>query len=176
MLHNTYLPEYHFNEEHSILISASPSRVYQEMITLEASQSWIVRLLLFLRGIPSGTSKGMEGWKSMGFVLLEQQLDREVILGLIGQFWKVNGKIQSCTADEFIPFHDPEFAKATWNFEIITHQQREVVLKTETRIYCKNEKARKKFKRYWFFIRPFSGLIRIEMLKSIKRKAEGIKT
>ena len=172
MLHDNYLPEYHFNEKHSILISASPSRVYQEMITLEASQSWIVRLLLFLRGIPSGTSNGMEGWKSMGFVLLEHQLDREVILGLIGQFWKVNGKIQSCTADEFMKFNDPEFAKATWNFEIITHQQSQVVLETETRIYCVNEKAQKKFKRYWFFIKPFSGLIRIEMLKIIKRKAE----
>jgi hypothetical protein len=172
VLHDKYLPEFHFNEKHSILISASPTKISSLMTDFDASESWIIRMLLALRGIPAGTSKGMEGWKKMGFVVLEHQADNEIILGLIGQFWKISGKIQRCTAEEFASFDNPEFAKATWNFVVTSQNENQVLLETETRIYCADEKARKKFKRYWFFIQPFSGLIRMQMLKIIKRKAE----
>jgi len=45
-------------------------------------------------------------------------------------------------------------------------------LTTETRIKCLDEDSRSRFGWYWAFIRPFSGLIRMEMLRAIKRKAE----
>lgn len=172
MLQSKYLPEFHFSEKHSILISASPEKVSSIIPDMDVSDSWIIRILLGMRGIPAGTSKGMEGWKKMGFVVLEHQIGKEIILGLIGQFWKVSGKIQHCTAEEFASFADPNFAKATWNFVVIPQNTNQVLLETETRIYCPDEEVRKKFKRYWFFIQPFSGLIRMQMLKIIKRKAE----
>ena len=125
-----------------------------------------------MRGIPRKTSSGIEGWKKMGFVILEHQPDQEIILGLIGQFWKASGGIQSFRPEEFVPFHNPGFSKALWNFKITLHDEKHVRLETETRIFCTDEKTRSRFARYWFFIRPFSGLIRIEMLKIIKRKAE----
>lgn len=172
MLQSKYLHEFHFNEKHSILITASPAKVSALIPKMNASESWIIRTLLALRGIPAGTSKGIEGWKKMGFVVLEHQVDKEIILGLIGQFWKISGKIQHVTAEEFTSFADPDFAKATWNFVVTKQNGNQVLLETETRIYCPDEKVRKKFKRYWFFIQPFSGLIRMQMLKIIKRKAE----
>ena len=175
MLQQKYLPEFHFSEKHSILISASPEKVSAIIPDMDASESWIIRMLLALRGIPAGTSRGMEGWKKMGFVVLEHQTDKEIILGLIGQFWKISGKIQQCTAQEFVSFTDPEFAKATWNFVVTLQDSNRVLLETETRIYCLDEKTRKRFKRYWFFIQPFSGLIRMQMLKIVKRKAELLK-
>ncbi len=141
-------------------------------MNLDASESWIIRILLALRGIPASISKGIEGWKKMGFVVLEHQVDKEIILGLIGQFWKISGKIQHCNAEEFTSFTDPKFVKATWNFEVTPQGTNQVLLETETRIYCGDENVRKKFKRYWFFIQPFSGLIRMQMLRLIKRKAE----
>ncbi len=171
MLQHKYLPDYHFNEKHSITINASPAKVYSVICELDASSSWIVRTLLALRGIPKETSTGIEGWKKMGFVVLEQQQDKEIILGLIGQFWKISGKIQPYTVEEFTLFNNSEFAKAVWNFEI-TPQESQVLLETETRILCPSETVRKKFGRYWFFIKPFSGLIRTEMLRIVKRKAE----
>ncbi len=172
MLQHKYLPDYHFNEKHGIIISSSPSKVYSIICELDASSSWIVRVLLALRGIPRDTTAGIEGWKKMGFTVLEQKKDKEIILGLIGQFWKVSGKIQPCTAEEFTSFNNPDFAKAVWNFEITQQGENQVLLETETRIFCPVETIRKKFGRYWFFIKPFSGIIRTEMLKVIKRKAE----
>lgn len=174
MLHQKYLPDFDFHEKHSIVISTTPAKVWTLIPEMDASSSWIVRALLAMRGIPRNTSKGIEGWKKMGFTILEQT-DHEIILGLIGQFWKVNGNIQRVMAEEFNSFRDNRFAKATWNFEIIPQDNNRVLVETETRIKCLDESTRKKFSRYWFLIRPFSGLIRIEMLKAIKRQAE-IKT
>lgn len=168
-----FLPQFHFSERHSILISAQPSAVTAQIADLNVSDSWIIRTLLTLRGIPKRTSTGIEGWKKMGFVILEHQPDQEIILGLIGQFWKTSGKIQSFAAEEFTAFNNPAFVKAVWNFKIIPLDGNQLQLETETRIFCPDTNVRKKFGRYWFFIKPFSGLIRMEMLRIIKRKAEG---
>ena len=172
MLQEKYLPDFHFNEKHSIQISASPGRVSNLMTKLDVSSSWIIRILLTLRGIPRKTSFGIERWKKMGFQILEQQEGREIILGLIGQFWKPSGNIHRFEVNEFVGFKSDQFAKATWNFEIIPMGESRIVVETETRIQCANDNVRKNFGRYWFFIKPFSGLIRMEILKIVKKKAE----
>lgn len=167
-----FLPEFHFSEKHSIQISGLPSRVSAQITDLNVSDSWIIRSLLALRGIPRRTSTGIEESKKMGFVVLEHQPDQEIVLGLIGQFWRVSGKLQRFTAEEFTSYKHPDFAKAIWNFKIIPLGGNQLRLETETKIFCPDSTARKKFALYWFFIKPFSGLIRMEMLKIIKRKAE----
>jgi len=171
MLQDHYLPVYHFRENHEIEIQASPSRIYSVATDLDLSGSWITRTLFTLRGLPGSTVQGIDGLKSMGFTILEQQPDKEIILGLIGQFWKVNGNIQHCSKEEFISFDRPEFARATWNFEIAPAGDR-CILKTETRIQCLNQNSEKKFSHYWRLIRPFSGLIRMEMLRIVRKRAE----
>ncbi len=45
-------------------------------------------------------------------------------------------------------------------------------LSTETRILATDPRTRRSFAAYWFLIRPFSGLIRRELLRSIARRAE----
>ena len=45
-------------------------------------------------------------------------------------------------------------------------------LSTETRVHIPDPAARRKFRRYWRAIRPFSGLIRILVLRAAKRRAE----
>lgn len=146
------------------------------MSNLDASSSIIIRSLLAMRGISQKTASGIQGWKDMGFEILEHQHNKEIILGLIGQFWKTNGNIQRFAPENFLSFHDKRFAKATWSFEITSNTNNSMKLETETRIFCMDEIVRKKFARYWFLIKPFSALIRIEMLKVIKKKAEEIKT
>jgi hypothetical protein len=59
---------------------------------------------------------------------------------------------------------------------LIPQSETLTILETETRIQCLDKNALKKFSWYWFFIRPFSGMIRLQILKSIKRSAESIQT
>lgn len=172
MPRSKFLGEYHFSAAHSIRISATPSTVYAILTEMDFSESWLVRFLFKLRGLPRYAGHGIEGLRKMGFILLDQQQDKEVMLGLIGQFWKAKGSIVKCTAEEFSTFTNPDFAKATWLFAIRPIDGNQIELFTETCIGCADEHARKKFARYWFFIGPFSGLLRMVILKSIKRKAE----
>lgn len=169
MLQDKFLPQYQFSEKHSIQIKASAEEVYNSVLNMNFSDSWIISVLFKLRGLPSGTIKGIEGLREMGFTLLETEINKEIMLGLVGQFWKPHGNIQACTPEEFKEFNKADFAKTTWNFEIIKIDDSQIKLETETRIFAMSETVRKRFARYWFFIKPFSGLIRMEILRSIKK-------
>ena len=45
-------------------------------------------------------------------------------------------------------------------------------LSTETRVHVGDAAARRKFRLYWLVVRPFSGLIRILLLRAARRRAE----
>lgn len=167
MLQEKYMPEFHFVEKHSVNIAASPEKIYDCLQNFDFSHSSIIRFLMKLRGMPSSADR-LEGLRKMGFILLETKQNEELILGLAGQFWKANGNIQHLPKEEFVKFNDPYFARATWNF-LIQPRDQHTTLETETRILC-GDHVLNKFKWYWGIIRPFSGIIRMEMLKGIRRK------
>lgn len=173
MLQDKYLSEYHFDEKHSIDINATIPQVFPCIENLDFSHSKIIRILFSLRGLPP-SMMNTTGLERHRFYVLEHKQDDEIIIGLIGQFWKASGNLQVFEPDEFIPFDKLGFAKATWNFRLEALTPQSTRLETITRIYCTDPRSRIKFSRYWFFIKPFSGLIRTEMLKALKRKVETI--
>lgn len=103
--------------------------------------------------------------------MLGETVNKEMVIGLIGKFWTIAGGLQKTDAESFKSFDTAGYAKAVWNFSVHPEGSN-TRLTTETRIKCLDEESRRSFGRYWMFIRLFSGLIRIEMLKTIKRKAE----
>ena len=170
MLHDKYLPTFHFSEKHSIIIKGNASDIWPIIVEGDLSGSWVIRWLFALRRMPARMTT-FQGLHKGGFVRLEQIENEELIIGLIGQFWKADGNLQLFDPAEFSTWHEPGFLKASWNFELF--QMGSVTrVETETRVLCLDDKALKRFTRYWFFIRPFSGVIRKEMLRGIKRKAE----
>lgn len=171
MLQDKYLPAYHFHEKHSIDINASVSQIFPCIEQLDFSHSRIIRLLFALRGLPA-SMMNTASLEEHRFYILERKQDDEIVIGLIGQFWKPNGNLQTFKPTEFAPFAEPGFAKATWNFKLEVRTPQSTRLETVTRIYCTDEPSRRRFSRYWFFIKPFSGLIRMEMLRALKRKVK----
>lgn len=172
MLAEKYLPQFHHRSQHSILIRATPPKILAAADQLDLHDSAIIRFLFMLRGMPSHTldRKGLESEK---FITLEIT-DHELIMGIIGQFWKAKGNLLTFKPEEFVPFNDRGFAKGIWHFQITPQSDTNFRLTTETRILCTDDASRKKFSRYWFVIRPFSGLIRSQILKLIKKKAENV--
>jgi hypothetical protein len=61
-------------------------------------------------------------------------------------------------------------ARGVWNFAVADETLGAVRITTETRVLCGDAASRRRFRRYWFFVRPFSGLIRIVMLRAIRRQ------
>lgn len=122
-------------------------------------------------------SKGvmLEKMEESRFKILGEERNKEMVIGLAGQFWRPTGNLQEIDAANFKEFDKPGFAKAAWNFSL-DEAGGETKLGTETRIQCIGDTARSRFGFYWTFIQPFSGWIRMEMLKLVKNKAEGLAT
>ncbi|CAN5561013.1 hypothetical protein BH10ACI2_BH10ACI2_13190 [soil metagenome] len=170
MLIDDFLPEYDFVETHSIAIDASAAQVYAAANEVDFSESFIVRWLFRLRGM-SGESVSLKNPEYSRFKILGETLNKELLIGLAGRFWSPWGDLQKVDASNFRQFEKPGCAKAVWNFSL-RPASNGTDLTTETRISCLDDGSRRSFGFYWTFIQPFSGLIRIEMLKTIKRKAE----
>ena len=173
MLQDDFLPTYDFSERHHILINQVPDRIYTLVYDFDFSGSWIIRTLFKLRGM--GTDRTMKSGLLQGnFIELAHRPNEEMVLGLVGQFWRANGNLQKLEPAEFLTFCEPGFLKATWNFQLVPRNEQVTVLHTETRVLCMDQEARRKFSPYWFIIRPFSGIIRKEILRGIKKKAESL--
>ncbi|NOT73595.1 MAG: hypothetical protein HOP08_01615 [Cyclobacteriaceae bacterium] len=173
MFQEKYLPEFDFTETHSISIHQTPAKIFSLVDSIDIRESWLINFLFSLRGLGSGR-QDLKCILNGNFTVLEQQVGSEIILGLVGQFWKPQGNLKKLTPDEFNHFNTDGFLKATWNFKATSENNEITKLETETRVKCLGKKAHRKFSFYWFFIRPFSGLIRMEILKLIKKKAEAV--
>ena len=170
MLIDEFLPEYDFVETHSISIDAGAADVFKAANEVDFSESFIVRWLLRLRGM-SGEAVSLRNLEYSRFKILGEVVNKEVLIGLAGRFWLPWGDLQKVDASNFREFDKEGYAKAVWNFSLESSNG-ETRLTTETRIRCLDDGSRRSFGFYWTFIQPFSGLIRMEMLKTIRRRAE----
>lgn len=169
MLIDDYLPKYDFIETHDIKVCASAEKVFSAINKIDLCESPVIRGLFFLRGLPNNRLR-LRDLRKSNFEILGER-DDELLLGLAGKFWTFGGKLQKINSDNFREFDKKGFAKAVWNFSVDNNSS-ETRLTTQTRIRCLDAESRRSFGFYWTFIQPFSGLIRREMLRIVKRKAE----
>lgn len=162
-----FLPSYDFSEKHAVRIKSTPEQSFELIQTIDFSQSRLVRMLFWLRGLKHARLGDFQD----NFCLLAMEPSREIALGLIGRPWQMQGGIIRCSKEDFLAFNTPGYAKMVWNFTFEPVGD-EISVSTETRIFCTDDVSKSKFRIYWFFIKPFSGLIRKEMLRLLKTHLE----
>lgn len=170
MLIDEFLPDYDFSETHHIEISAGAAEIFRALNEVDLCESTVIRWLFRLRGLPTEKITLRE-LRRIRFEILGENENRELLLGLAGRFWTITGDLRKIDARNFREFDEKGFAKAVWNFSLDQTKDK-THLTTETRVKCLDAASRKSFGFYWTLIKPFSALIRKEMLKTIKRKAE----
>ena len=167
-----FLPAYEFSERHSTRIDGSAVRIDQALRSVSIADIPAARALWWLRrfGRPyGGVKKPFLGGELPG-VVLEDVPEHGIVLGLTGQFWRLRGDRElekPATPDEFLAYSRPDVCKAVIDFRIGSKS-----LSTETRVHVADPASRRRFRRYWFVIRRFSGLIRILLLRAARRQAE----
>ncbi|HET7234139.1 MAG TPA: hypothetical protein VFJ16_29265 [Longimicrobium sp.] len=181
MLIDEWMPVFDAHERHETRIRAPREQVWAQVRRLDFGRPPVVRALMALRTLPALLTRGGRekardaaeggGVLRAGFVLLGERVGDELLLGVAGQFWKPLGNITRVRADELRDFNRPGFATATWNFTL-REDGDAVILATETRVRCTDEASRRAFLRYWRIVGPFSALIRMELLRSIRRAVE----
>lgn len=165
MLIDTLMPRADFSERHSIRVAAPPQRIYDVIRTADLTRSNVVRALLALRGMATTRRRTLANFDG-GFTIIGEDPPRELVIGVQGPFWRPLCRLHDITRETFNEPVPDGVARAAWNFFISDDN-----VSTETRILCAGD-ARAKFRVYWLFIRPFSGLIRRMMLRAIREEAE----
>ena len=168
-----FLPAYEFVERHSLAIDAPRERIDEAFRAVSIADIPVARALWWMRrlGRPTGDPTTPFVSAELPGLVLEDVRGEGIVLGLTGQFWKIRGGYRDPTrprtTDEFVAYARPDMAKAVIDFRV-----GESSLSTETRVHVADPAARRKFRRYWFVIRPFSGLIRILFLRAARKRAE----
>src|SRR5262245_31269273 len=137
------LPRFDEVERHERLVRAAPAAVWAALWRVDLLSSPVVRWLLKLRGAPGALLHPhrpprprvvtLRQVLDHGFVLLGERPEREVALGLVGQFWTLTGERLKLDASDFRAFDRPGYAKAVWDFRL-TPEGEATRLSTETRI------------------------------------------
>lgn len=174
----------------SIDIAAPPSVVWTALHHVSLKDCRTTGFLSALRTIPGrlsrrgayGSDVGVaaatdvplfESMRRDRFVTLDEVPTEEVILGVIGQFWKLGGGTDAPITDgtEFLAFDTPGYVKAAFNFRV-DPAPGGCMLTTETRCVATDPGAARRFSIYWALISWGSKLIRHEILTAVRRRAE----
>lgn len=183
MLIDSFAPKFDATEIHRIAIKASRQAVYEALWTADLGDSTVIKLLLWLRSMPGFiVRRGKPSTRrqkitlrtviNSNFGLLGEKPTEEIVLGVTGRFWRPTGNLSPFNRSDFNVPVSPGLARAVWNFSLRDGQEGQTVLQTETRIVCGDAASHRKFLAYWFVIRPFSGLIRLIMLRNVRKVAE----
>lgn len=180
------MPRPDVSSRHAMRVEASPVNVYEAARSADLGHSWLVKMLLGLRGLPSLVIRWFRGRRlpiaadapgtvSMGggvrFVLIAEEPAREFVLGIMGRFWTPSGGLVAATVDQLTSSPPAGLAQAMWSFRVEPDGSG-CLLITETRVRCGDDETRRRFRRYWRLIAFSSALIRRSVLREIRRAAE----
>lgn len=170
------LPSPGFAEYHSTTVDASPDAVWAATLDLRWSDLRLMSVLMRVRTL------GRHRHRQDDSRLLETgpvrvaytEAPRYVAAVRVARPWKRNPEFGPMMPDldTFARYDEPNWLKIGLDFRIEPLADGRTKLSTSTMCEATDENARREFARYWRFIRPFSGLIRIEMLRAIARKSQ----
>lgn len=173
------LPEYDVSSHHEIEIAAPRERAWAVLLEADLAGSAVSKALLALRGYGLRVRRVRAGGsvadrlQSFGFTKLAEVPGEELVFGLAGRFWLPAGGLERLAGPEdFRAFANPECVKAAWNLRVVETGPGTSRLTTETRVLGLGDGARRRFRIYWTFVGPFSGLIRRMLLRGVRRSAE----
>jgi hypothetical protein len=153
---DAYLPSYEFATRHEVAVDAASDVADRALREVTFREVPLVRALLFARG-----ERGRRPDDSVVITMvpratvLEDAPGEGIVLSVTGQFWRLRGRGPEPPATAVVDFRAAPGR-----------------LSTETRVHVPDPVSRRKFTRYWRVIRPFSGLIRVLVLRAAKRRAE----
>jgi hypothetical protein len=161
------LPEWDARERHEVAVDAPPERALAAARAVRLRDVPAVALLLRLRGISRRPREEtfLGAMLGAGFEVAAEEPGREVVLAAVGRPWRLAEPLRR-DADV------RTFAEPGWARMAMTVRAEPGRLVTETRVLATDDESRRRFRRYWRVVAPFSGLTRRLLLRAAKRAAE----
>jgi hypothetical protein len=183
VLIDQYLPKYDERVYHRTRVAGDSSAAFATLRKLDVNRSVIVRLLFATRGLMSrvswdgrrpGREKAprslLDSMLDLGWEVLGETPDREVVAGTVTQPWASTVQFHGLSPSEFVAFAEPGFSKIVMNLAAEDCGEGGAIVSTETRVLGTSPSARRRFRRYWFVVRPGVKLIRRIALDKVRRE------
>jgi hypothetical protein len=175
------MPEYHFFERHSARIHARPEQVMEATRQSTFGDMKSLGTLLKIRAAVTRTpyhgtgellnKRFLDAFSAPGFLLADSE--HEVAL-----FWAANvraGRLAELRgSQEFADYREQGAVKIAIDFNVEDAGGGWSTLATETRVLTTDDATRRGMGRYWRLIVPGSGLLRLQWLDGIKKRAESM--
>ena len=170
---DVYLPDPDATERHVVDVRADAATVWRALHATDLGGPVAHALLALRTGRLRRQATTLADLRRGGFATLGESTGAWIVLGLTGRFWTPTGGV--CTTDPrtWAAGPPPGAAQAAWSFELWPTDDGRTRLATETRVRCADDGARRAFRAYWLVVRPFSGLLRLLLLRNVRRAAEG---
>lgn len=171
------LPRYSFSQRHTMVVPADVQAVWQALSALTFDQLRVTRPLYALRHFGHGVTKdpsdvGRRLLTEGPVDLLEVTPPVYAIGGSISRPWQPSPQRRPVTSlAQFTAFEEPGWVKYLTDFRLQPHEYG-VQLTSVTRGYATDPGAWRRFAPYWTLIRPFSGLVRRDVLAAVARAAQ----
>jgi hypothetical protein len=154
-----FMPTYEVREYHEARVAAPVEIAYQAVRAMDMNRSRLVRGIFRAREIALRADAAekapslpfLEQAQALGWRLLAEEAEREIVFGAVTQPWVPNVRFESVPPEEFARFDAPAYVK--------------IAFTTDTY-------ARERFRRYWAVVSPGVRVIRLEMLRVIRADAE----
>ena len=175
-----FMPVYDVVERHHIHVDAPARLTLAVAREIDLSNSPIIRAIfkgreLILGATPDARPRPrglLAEVQSLGWVVLAEVADHEVVVGAVTRPWEANVTFRSIPAADFAAFSEPDYVKIVWTLRADTTGASSSMFSTETRAVATDAAARSKFRPYWAFLSPGIFLIRQAMLRPVKTQAE----
>jgi hypothetical protein len=175
-----FMPEYEVVERHHVRVEAPAFITFAAAKEMDLYQHPLIRAIfkareLILRAAPDQQVRPrgiVDETKALGWVVLHEIADREIVMGAVTKPWEPNVVFRSIAPDAFAAFSEPGYVKIVWTLRADPGGDAFSTFRTETRAVGTNDEARRRFRRYWSFLSPGIVLIRWLSLAPLKRDAE----
>lgn len=177
---NRFMPEYDVAERHFAYVKADAATTLDAAKEQDLMNVAAIRAIFKARELVMGASADdqlrptglLALMKSLGWGVLAQLPNREIIVGAVTKPWEANVTFQGVAADQFAEFAKPGFVKIAWTLRADPLPNGTSIFRTETRAIATDEAAREKFRNYWALASPGIALIRRLSLAPLQRAAE----
>jgi hypothetical protein len=175
-----FVPDYDIVERHHIHVGA-PAAVTlvaaceQDLLRLPLVRTIFRTRELVLRSAPDDRAQPrglLAAMRALGWGVLAEVPGREIVAGAVTRPWEANVTFRAVPPTEFASFSEPGLVKIAWTLRADPVDEDTSIFRTETRAVATDAATRARFRRYWAFVSPGIGLIRLLSLKPLKRDAE----
>jgi hypothetical protein len=178
-----FLLEAPHRTRYAIRVATGADAAWTAMRSITAHELALTRILMAIRTLspsrlrPDGDDAErpvLETFLERGFTVLREDEPRTLVLATTGQPWRLRGAQLHAPADAaaFAAYDEPGAVRVAMSFELGAASPGASDLATETRIAPTDADAARTFARYWTLVRPGSDIVRLDVLRAVRQRAE----